>query len=65
MLRNNLNPKVEDQTTLTANYKKISTKSENDQIFSKYEIFTSESFQKIKFSTFTSIKVIFKLLETS
>ena len=32
MLRNNLNPKVEDQTTLTANYKKISTKSENDQI---------------------------------
>ena len=65
VLRNNLNPKVEDQTTLTANYKKISTKSENDQIFSKYEIFTSESFQKIKFSTFTSIKVIFKLLETS
>ena len=30
MLRNNLNPKVEDQTTLTANYKKISTKNEND-----------------------------------
>ena len=65
VLRNNLNPKVEDQTTLTANYKKISTKSENDPNFDKYEMFTSEIFPKIKFSTFTSIKVIFKLLETS